>query len=359
VSRRKANLLLYLGLALGTLALALWAEQSWNNYAVRLLSYAGLYVILVVSLNLVNGLTGIFSLGHAAFMSVGAYASALLTFPIARKPFLFPALPDWFHQISVPFPAALLAGGLLAMLVAFVVGFPLLRLRGHYLALGTLALLAIVQALAINLVSITRGARGLAGIPTHTTAVWVWSLAIVTIYIVARVKFSGFGLLLGAIRQDEVAASALGVRLIRYRLVSFAVSAFFAGIAGGMWAHLVGVIAPGVFAYEMTFRIIVMLIIGGLGSLTGSVIGAVGLFLLPEALTYLETVNTFGISQLLLSVLLVLVMIFRPDGLLGKRELSLGSRTRAVAVSLGAEEVSGTEDHRDSPRRHSPEGGDA
>lgn len=337
MSRSRANLLLYGVLAVATIALALWAQGSWNNYGLRLFSYTGLFVILVVSLNLVNGLTGIFSLGHVAFMSIGAYAASLLTFPLARKPFTFPALPEWFHSLSLPFPVAVLAGGLLATLVALLIGYPLLRMRGHYLALGSLALLVIVETLAVNLETVTRGSRGLAGIPMLTTPLWVWSAAIITVYVAARIKFSGFGLLLGAIRQDDIAAGAVGVRLTRYRLMTFAVSAFFAGIAGGLWAHLVGVIAPSVFSYGLTFRIIVMLIIGGLGSITGSIIGAVGLFLLPEALTYLEGENTFGMSQLLLSVLLVLVMIFRPNGLLGKSELSLRSRARPTGAAPSGE----------------------
>jgi len=339
MTRRHLGTVVYLLLALGTIGLALWAQADWNNYAVRLLTYSGLFVILVVSLNIVNGFTGIFSLGHVGFMAVGAYISALMTFPLARRPFTFPDLPAWFQALELPFPVALLLGGLGAAVVAAVVGFPLLRLRGHYLALGSLALLVVVEQLAINLDDVTRGARGLAGIPMLTTPVWVWSVAILAVYVAARIKTSGFGLLLGAIRLDDVAAAASGVRLIRYRMSAFVVSAFFAGVAGGLWAHLVGVIAPSVFSYDLTFRVIVMLIIGGLGSITGSVVGAVGLFLLPEALTYLEGDGTFGLSQLLLAVVLVLVMIFRPNGLLGKRELSFGPRGSAVLASRGTEKA--------------------
>lgn len=325
---RRADGALYLLLAAAALGLAFWGQGNLNNYAVRLLSYAGLYVTLVVSLNLVSGVAGIFSLGHVAFMSVGAYSSALLTYPAERRAFTFPTLPLWFQELSVPFPAALLAGGLLATLVALLVGFPLLRLRGHYLSLGSLALLVVVETLAINLEPVTRGARGLAGIPTYTTPLWAWAVAVLTVYVVARVKASGFGLLLRAARQDDVAAAAAGVRLTRYRLATFAAAAFFAGVAGGLWAHLVGVIAPNIFSFDLTFRIIVMLIVGGLGSVTGSVVGAIILFLLPEALTYLEGAGTFGVSQLGLSVLLVLVMIFRPNGLLGRTELSFRGRRR-------------------------------
>jgi len=323
MTRERLDTVLYWLLAAGAIAVALWAQAGWNNYAVRLLTYSGLYVILVVSLNIVNGFVGIFSLGHIGFMAVGAYVSALATYPLARRPATFPTLPEWFQSLALPYPVALLLGGAAAALVAAVIGFPLLRLRGHYLALGSLALLVIVEQLAVNLHPVTRGSRGLAGIPMLTTPLWVWAVAVVVVYVAARIKSSGFGLLLGAIRLDDVAAAASGVRLTRYKMSAFVVSAFFAGVAGGLWAHLVGVIAPSVFSYDLTFRVIVMLIIGGLGSITGSVVGALGLFLLPEAFTYLEGAGTHGLSQLLLAVVLVLVMIFRPNGLLGRRELSL------------------------------------
>src|SRR5690606_3360058 len=264
MTRERLDTVLYWLLAAGAIAVALWAQAGWNNYAVRLLTYSGLYVILVVSLNIVNGFVGIFSLGHIGFMAVGAYVSALATYPLARRPATFPTLPEWFQSLALPYPVALLLGGAAAALVAAVIGFPLLRLRGHYLALGSLALLVIVEQLAVNLHPVTRGSRGLAGIPMLTTPLWVWAVAVVVVYVAARIKSSGFGLLLGAIRLDDVAAAASGVRLTRYKMSAFVVSAFFAGVAGGLWAHLVGVIAPSVFSYDLTFRVIVMLIIGGL-----------------------------------------------------------------------------------------------
>ncbi|HZJ08251.1 MAG TPA: hypothetical protein VFD39_01025, partial [Trueperaceae bacterium] len=177
----RVNTIIYLLLAAAAIGVALWAQAGWNNYAERLLTYSGLFVILVVSLNIVNGFTGIFSLGHVGFMAVGAYVAALGTFPAARRPFTFPNLPEWFHAVELSFPLALLLGGLAAALVAAIVGYPLLRLRGHYLALGSLALLVIVEQLAINLSDVTRGSRGLAGIPMFTTPTWVWAVAIVVV----------------------------------------------------------------------------------------------------------------------------------------------------------------------------------
>ena len=313
----------WLPLLLALAALCLWAQTGWNDYALRLFMYLGLYIALSVSLNLVNGLTDIFSLGHAAFMALGAYTSALLTFPVARRSFAFSEMPEWFQQFSAPFPLALLAGALVAVVAALLVGIPLLRLRGHYLSVGTLALLVIVETLATNMTWLTRGPRGINGIPDYTNVWWVWGVTVLIIYVVARLKYSSFGLAFRAIRQDDVAAESLGVPTSRYRLLAFTLSAGMAGIIGGLWGHLVGVISPHVFSYGITFQVVAMLVVGGLGSITGSVVGAATLFLLPEGLRFLEREGLFGLSQLLVAILLILVMIFRPQGLLGSYEFSL------------------------------------
>lgn len=304
------------------LALCFWAQTSWNGYALRLFMYLGLYITLSVSLNLVNGLTDIFSLGHAAFMALGAYTSALLTLPLAKRASAFPSLPEWFQTLVLPFPLALCIGALTAALAALAIGFPLLRLRGHYLSVGTLALLVMVETLATNMTFLTRGPRGINGIPTYTTVFWVWGFAVLCIYIVYRLKHSSFGLAFGAIRQDDTAASSLGIPTLYYRMLAFVLSAAMAGVVGGLWGHLVRVISPHVFSYNITFLIVAMLVIGGLGSIWGSVLGAVMLFLIPEGLRFLEStklfgIELFGLSQLVVAIMLILVMIFRPQGLLG------------------------------------------
>ncbi len=306
------------------LALCFWANTSWNGYALRLFMYLGLYITLSVSLNLVNGLTDIFSLGHAAFMALGAYTSALLTLPLAKRASAFPSLAEWFQNLVLPFPLALLIGAGIAALAALLIGFPLLRLRGHYLSVGTLALLVIVETLATNMTFLTRGPRGINGIPTYTNVFWVWGFTTLCIYIVYRLKHSGFGLAFGAIRQDDTAASSLGIPTFYYRMLAFVLSAAMAGVVGGLWGHLVRVISPHVFSYNITFLIVAMLVIGGLGSIWGSVLGAVVLFLIPEGLRFLESaklfgLELFGLSQLVVAIMLILVMIFRPQGLLGKK----------------------------------------
>jgi branched-chain amino acid transport system permease protein len=308
------------------IVICFWANASWNGYALRLFMYLGLYVALSVSLNLVNGLTDIFSLGHAAFMALGAYTSALLTLPLEKRASAFSQLPEWFQQIVLPFPIALLAGALIAILAALLIGIPLLRLRGHYLSVGTLALLVIVETLALNMTALTRGPRGINSIPTYTNVFWVWGVTVFFIYIVARLKGSSFGLAFNALRQDDVAAEAMGIPTAKYRLLAFVLSAAMAGIVGGLWAHLVRVISPHAFSYNITFLIVAMLVIGGLGSISGSVLGAAVLFLLPEGLRFLESGRLFGLSQLVVSLVLILVMIFRPQGIFGRKEVYLGKQ---------------------------------
>lgn len=303
-----------------------WADTSWNGYALRLFMYLGLYVALSVSLNLVNGLTDIFSLGHAAFMALGAYTSALLTLPLEKRASAFSQLPEWFKQIVLPFPVALLAGAFVAVIVALLIGIPLLRLRGHYLSVGTLALLVIVETLALNMTALTRGPRGINSIPTYTNVFWVWGVTVFFIYIVARLKGSSFGLALNALRQDDVAAEATGIPTAKYRLLAFVLSAAMAGVVGGLWAHLVRVISPHVFSYNITFLVVAMLVVGGLGSISGSVLGAAILFLIPEGLRFLESGRLFGISQLIVAVMLILIMIFRPQGIFGRKEVRLGKQ---------------------------------
>jgi branched-chain amino acid transport system permease protein len=185
--------------------------------------------------------------------------------------------------------------------------------------------LVIVETLTRNMAFLTKGARGFSGIPTYTNVFWVWGVAVLCIYIVARFKNSSFGLAFNALRQDDIAAEATGIPTAKYRLLSFVVSAALAAVVGGLWAHLVRVIQPNVFSYNITFLVVAMLVIGGLGSISGSVLGASILFIIPEALRFLETGRLFGLSQLILAVLLIVVMIFRPQGLLGRGEISLGS----------------------------------
>jgi branched-chain amino acid transport system permease protein len=286
-------------------------------------------IILTVSLNLTNGFVGDFSLGHAAFMAIGAYLSAVLTLPPASKAGLMPQLPPWLGQLEVPFLAATILGGLLAALVAAVVGIPVLRLRGHYLAVATLGLMVIVRVVAINWTAVTRGAKGINGLPAFTNLWWVFGWAVVTVYVVWRLVNSSYGRAMIAIREDATAAAARGVNVTAHRMLAFCVGAFFAGIAGALWGHLITAITPHSFSFLITFNVVVMLVVGGMGSISGSILGATVMTLVPEFLRRVETSLSlgghplYGLSQIIIAVTITLVMIFRRQGLLGGREVQL------------------------------------
>lgn len=315
---------------IGLLGALLWLAQSTlNNYYLRILAVIGINIILTVSLNLTNGFTGDFSLGIAAFMAIGAYTAALLSLPVAMKTASFPGLPAWLQEVAVPFLPATIVGGLLAAGVAVVVGIPVLRLRGHYLAVATLGLMVIVRIVANNWQDVTRGARGINGIPPVSSIWWTFGWAVVTIYVVWMIVNSPYGRAMIGVREDWLAAQARGVNLLRTRLLAFTLSAFFAGCAGSLYAHLITAITPSSFSFVITFNIVVMLVVGGMGSITGSVLGAVLLTLLPEALRQVETAlasggtPVYGLSQIIIALLAALVMIFRRQGLFGGKELRL------------------------------------
>jgi branched-chain amino acid transport system permease protein len=298
------------------------ADVSLNNYYVRILQLMGIYVVLTASLNLTNGFTGDFALGHAAFMAIGGYTSALLTMPLASKAIQLADLPLWFQEFAMPFPLATVLGGLLAALVALPVGLVVLRLRGHYLAVATLGLLFIVASVASNWDPVTRGARGLSGLDAATTVWWAFGWAVITVFVVWRLVHSPFGRSMIAVRDDSVAAASRGVRTLRVRLVAFTISAFFGGIGGALLTHQLTAITPTTFAFDLTFLVVIMLVIGGQGSVTGSIIGAIIMTIVPVILRELERqIELPGISQIIIAAGLIAFMIFRRQGIMGYREL--------------------------------------
>jgi len=335
------NALLYVALLAGFIFLA---QSTLNDYYLRVLAVMAINIILTVSLNLTNGFAGDFSLGHAAFMSIGAYLSAILTLPVTSKATLIPDLPPWLGQMEVPFAVATVLGGILAALVASVVGIPVLRLRGHYLAVATLGLMVIVRVVAINWNTVTRGAKGINGIPAYTDLWWAYGWAVVTVYVVWRLVNSPYGRAMMAIREDELAAAARGVNVTAHRMLAFCVGAFFAGIAGALWGHLITAITPHSFAFLITFNVVVMLVVGGMGSISGSILGATLMTLIPEFLRRLETGFSlgghplYGLSQIIMAVTITLMMIFRRQGLMGGREIALpqvfGRRPKALELGV-------------------------
>jgi len=296
-------------------------RSTTNDYVLAIACFAGINIILAVSLNLTNGFTGLFSLGHPAFMAVGGYISAIMTFPVARKTMLLPALPSWLATQQWSFLPAMVLGGLGATLAAFLVGFPVLRLKGHYLAVATLGFIIILQVLITNMESFTRGPLGLNGLPMLTNLWWVYMCVVITVYVCWKVKHSSLGRSMLAIRENEMAAECLGIPLARTRIMAFALGAFFAGIGGGLWAHLVTVITPTSFSVVMAFNLVVMVVVGGSGSITGAAFAAIMLTLMAEVLRPLEeSLEAYGISEIIIAAGLLLILIFRSQGVFGGQE---------------------------------------
>jgi branched-chain amino acid transport system permease protein len=318
--------------AVGVFALAVWAAQAQlNPFYLQILGLLGINIMATVSLNFAAGFGGMFSLGHPAFMAIGGYTAAILTYPVAMKSMRIPGYPDWLLQLQLPFLPALLIGGIAASVIAILVGWPVLRLRGHYLAVATLGLTVIVQVAIVNLVDYTRGALGLSGIPALTDLWWIASFMVLTIFIVYRLVHSRFGRALRAVRDDYVAAQMSGVNVARTRLIGFTIAAFFAGIAGGLLGHLLRILTPGQFSFSAVFLGVAMMILGGMGSITGSILGAVIMTILPQFIIPLERGGSIlgievpalnGLTQIVTALILIGVMLVKPAGLAGTRELS-------------------------------------
>ncbi len=267
----------------------------------------GINIILAVSLNLVNGYTGQFSLGHAGFMSVGAYLSAAVTMLLGPKLLGESGGAAW--QQNTLFFAALIAGGLSAAFAGLLVGLPSLRLKGDYLAIVTLGFGEIIRVIFQNSEPLG-GALGLNGIPAYTTIFWVLAFGAVTVFTVWCLVHSTYGRGFLATHDDEIAAEAIGLNTTRYKIVAFVVGAFFAGVAGGLYGHFKQTISPSGFDFTKSIEIVVMVILGGMGNTIGVILAAVLLTLLPEVLRPVADYR-----MILYSLLLIVLMLVRPQGL--------------------------------------------
>lgn len=290
-----------------------WFSPRINPYYADILIKIGINIILAVSLNLINGYTGQFSLGHAGFMSVGAYTSAALTMFVA--PSLIGATPSAALTV-VTFVIALYVGGLVAAVAGILVGAPSLRLKGDYLAIVTLGFGEIIRVIFRNIPKLG-GALGLNGIPPYTNLFWVFGTAAICTYVILALVHSTYGRGFIAVQDDEVAAQAMGLNTTRYKIVAFVIGAFFAGIAGGLYGHYTLSIDPKGFDFMRSIEIVVMVILGGMGNTTGVILAAILLTLLPE---WLRTFEQY--RMILYSFLLVVLMLTRPQGLFTWRRKS-------------------------------------
>jgi branched-chain amino acid transport system permease protein len=289
---------------------------NMNPYYFSVIMFAGINVILAVSLNLVNGFTGQFSMGHAGFMAVGAYGSAYLTTTLqASSPELMSG-----PMGSVVFLASLFVGGGLAAIAGYIVGLPSLRLRGDYLAIVTLGFGEIIRVLLLNTDAVG-GARGMPSILGLASFGWVYTFAVLTIFVVWRILHSAHGRAFLSVREDEIAAQSMGVNTTSTKVRAFVLAAFFAGIAGGLFAHYLRFINPSTFDLNRSFEIIIMVVLGGMGSVTGSVFAGAFLTLLREGLRELQQVTLIDLRMVIYSLFLIILMLTRPNGVFGTKEL--------------------------------------
>lgn len=325
------NLALLGGLGIAVFAV-LWisiTKEILDDYTLQILCTAGINIMVALSLNLISGFTGQLALGHAGFLAVGAYSTGILL--IAH----------------VPLPLAILLGALITALLGFLIGFPALRLRGDYLAIVTLGVGEIIRVLIINLGSLTGGASGLRNIPGYAQNImvnnpaaflWIFPAVFIAVALVANLIQSSPGRVLISIREDEIASQSMGINIFGMKLMSFTVSAFIAGLAGALYAPFIGYLAPGGFDFLRSVFFVIIVVLGGMGSLTGTILAGVGLTFLQEALRTNAkdwsqavaslfgaggTIDFVPMSQVLFGLVLILLMIFRPEGLLGTSELRL------------------------------------
>ena len=336
---KRQHTLLTLAAAIVGLVLLFVFEGTFDMFTMQIFKLCAINIILALSLNLINGFTGLFSLGHAGFMAVGAYTCAILTMSPDQKEanYVLQPIVPWLAHVQMPFVPALLLGGVFAGFIGWFLGMVALRLRDDYLAIATLGFSEIIRVVLTNLQPVTNGSLGLKGLPRFTTMWWAWGSAIVvTLFLVLLIK-SSYGRAFKAIRDNEIAAESMGVNVFGMKVLSFTISSFLAGIAGGLLAHYLTTIDPKQFIFLKTFDILLIVVLGGVGSITGSVVAAIVVTVAMEALRFLDgplnlgfmtTNGVPGLRMVFFSALLMIVVIYRQQGLMGKSEFSWNSLAR-------------------------------
>ena len=313
---------------------ACYAQFEMGSYVRRVINLCLIYAIIGLSMNLTNGFAGQFSLGQAGFMAVGAYVVGVFTVPVELRPNVFYAEPmnPLIADIQMPLWLALLVGGLLSALIAFLIGWPVLRLRGDYLAIATLGFSEIIRIVITNAQSWTNGALGIKDIPALNDVRYIFIATAITFVFVTCLINSSYGRAFKAIREDEIAAEAMGVGLFKHKCMAFMISAFFAGIGGGLYATLLGTVDPKNFLFTLTYNFLLIIVLGGMGSITGSMLGSI---IVTAGLEYLrvfdEPLELFGMAiplfrpgfrMVIFSVLLMACVLFWRKGIMGTNEIS-------------------------------------
>ncbi len=328
--RDNLSTLAVLGLAAFGLFLA---SGRLDGYRLQILNLVAINAILALSLNFIYGFSGMFSLGHAGFMAIGAYVSALCILTPAQKETLWLLEPilSPLAGLHTPFVVSVALGGLAAAFLSFFIALPVMRLGGDYLGIATLGFAEIIRVLFTNLAPLTNGAIGLRGIPPYADLWTNYAWLLVTLFVILSLLKSNFGNVLKSIRDDEIAARTMGIDTTYYRTMAFCVGGFFAGVGGALMGSLVTTIEPKMFNFQLTFNILLIVVAGGLGSVTGSVVGSAVVTILLEWLRLVEEPTVIGplhlpgipgMRMVIFSLALMLIIIFRRKGLLGAREFS-------------------------------------
>lgn len=353
MSRKVINLLLTMVIIISLLIIA---QNALDSFSLRILNLCGVYIIFAVSMNLINGFTGQLALGHAGFIAVGAYTYSLLVMDLELKEmnfFLEPIISP-LDIIHLPFLPALFIAGVIAAIAGFLVGAPALRLRGDYLAIATLGFGEIIRIIFTNTQTLTNGSLGLKAIPSPDSFLfmpiknslfwWIWAAAIITVIFHLLLINSSYGRAFKAIREDEKAAEAMGISLFKHKVMSMVISSFFAGIGGALLASLISTIDPLMFRFILTFNILLIVVVGGMGSVSGSVISAIVVTVLMEVLRVLDQgflglPELPGLRMVVFSLLLMAVVLFYPRGIMGNEELSYPKIKKLISKPWTMKEV--------------------
>jgi branched-chain amino acid transport system permease protein len=356
-NNKKRNIICTAVLACIVLLFINFGNDYLDAYVVRILNLCAIYTIIGLSMNLINGFTGLFSLGQAGFMAIGAYTVAIFSLPLDMRSTVYYMQPmnPIIANIHLGFLPALILGGIFAGIAAFLVGAPTLRLRGDYLAIATLGFSEIIRIILTNWQSVTNGALGIKNIPDNANSMrWSFGVAIIVLILISLLIKSSYGRAFKAIREDDIAAQAMGINLFKHKVMSFVIGGFFAGIGGGLYASLLGTVDPKQFYFTLTYNFLLIIVMGGMGSLSGTVIASFivtcGLELLryfDEPLTiagYEITLFRAGFSMVIFSVLLMIIVLFFRNGIMGRNELSwdkffgLFAKIKTIFVPKAAKE---------------------
>ena len=309
------------------------AESFLGDYQIYIAKLIFINAILALSLNLIYGFTGLFSLGHAGFIAIGAYVSALCILSPEQKEMMWILEPIiWpFSDLFTPFWVSALAGGLVATIFAFIIAVPVLRLGDDYLGIATLGFAEIIRVMIVNATSITNGSLGIKGIPGHASLLSCYIWMLFTLIVLSRLIFSNFGNVMRCIRDNEIAARVMGINVFRYKVLSFCVGAFFAGVGGALLGSHLSTIDPKMFNFLLTFNVLMFVVAGGLGSLSGSLLGATVITVLlewlraieePIDLGFVEIPGIPGMRMVVFSLVLLAIILYRREGIMGTRELT-------------------------------------